>query len=78
MVFLKVRMKRITHGACCAIKLNSSTGDVAALRRDLRNGIQHYFGYHQQCTGKLPIHTVSDNAPSGTIKTAIAVYLRYL
>ena len=30
-----VRMKRITHGARCAIKMHSTTGDVAALRHDL-------------------------------------------
>ena len=31
-------MKRITHGARCAIKMHSATGDVAALCHDLRNG----------------------------------------
>ena len=40
------KMKRITHGALCAIKMHSTTGDVAALRHDLRNGVRHYFGDH--------------------------------
>ena len=31
-------MKRNTHGARCAIKMHNTTGDVAALRHDLRNG----------------------------------------
>ena len=42
-------MKRITHGARCAIKMHSATGDVAALRHDLRNGPRHYFGLHSNC-----------------------------
>ena len=42
-------MKRITHGARCAIKMHSATEDVAALRHDLRNGPRHYFGLHSNC-----------------------------
>ena len=34
-----VRMRRITHGGRCAIKMHSTTGDVAALRHDLQNGM---------------------------------------
>ena len=45
----KVRMKQIAHGARCAIKMHSSTEDVAALRHDLQNGIRHNFGDHRQC-----------------------------
>ena len=41
-----VRMKRISHGACFAIKMHNNTGDVAVLRHDLQNAIQHYFGDH--------------------------------
>ena len=40
------RMKKISHGACCGIKMHSTTVDVAALRHDLRDGVQHYFGDH--------------------------------
>ena len=43
-------MKRITHGAHCAIKMHSTTGDVAALRHDLRNGPRHCFGFHDNCS----------------------------
>ena len=42
-------MKRITHGARGAIKMHSVTGDIAALRHDLRNGPRHYFGLHNNC-----------------------------
>ena len=42
-------MKRITHGARCAIKMHSVTGDIAALRHDLRNGPRYYFGIHNDC-----------------------------
>ena len=42
-------MKRITHGARCAIKMHSVTGDITALRHDLRNGPRHYFGIHNDC-----------------------------
>ena len=42
-------MKRITHGARCAIKMHSTTSNITALRHDLRNGPHHYFGLHDQC-----------------------------
>ena len=42
----EAKMKKITYGARCAIKMHSITGDVAALRHDLRNGVRHYFGDH--------------------------------
>ena len=58
----KFRMKRITHGAHCAIKMHSSTGDVAALRHDLRNGIRHYFGDHRQCRSSFCRHTTTDTS----------------
>ena len=55
------RMKRITHGARCAIKMHSTTGDVAALRRDLRNGVQHYFGNHKNCNSVYCKNTNTSN-----------------
>ena len=57
-----VRIKRITHGARCAIKMHSRTGDVAALKRDLRNGIRHYFGDHRQCRLSFCKHTTTDTS----------------
>ena len=45
----QVTMKRITHGAKCAIKMYSTTSNVTALYHDLRNGPRHYFGLHDQC-----------------------------
>ena len=59
----KTMMKRITHGARCAIKMHSATGDVAALRRDLRNGPRHYFGRHDKCSSTFCKH--KDTPPSG-------------
>ena len=41
-------MKRVMHGARCAIKVHSTTSDITALRHDLRNGPRHYFGLHDQ------------------------------
>ena len=40
------KMNRITHGAHCAMKMHSTTGDFAALCHDLRNGVRHYFKDH--------------------------------
>ena len=54
-----VRMRRITRGACCAIKKHSTTGDVVALRHDLRNGIRYYFGDHRQCKSSFCKHTTN-------------------
>ena len=42
-------MKRITHGARCAIRMHSTTSDITALCHDLRNGPRHYFDLHDQC-----------------------------
>ena len=53
-------MKRITHGAHCAIKMHSTTGDVAALRHDLRNGVWHYFGDHKNCNSVYCKNTNTD------------------
>ena len=58
----RIRMKRITHGACCATKMHSSTGDVAALRHDLQNGIWHYFGDHRQCRSSFCRHITTDTS----------------
>ena len=67
-----VRMKRITHGARCAIKMYSTTGDVAALRHDLRNGIRHYFGDHRQCRSSFCKHTTTDTS------NVIFIYKNYI
>jgi len=47
---LQTRVKQITHGAQCVIQMHGGTGDINALLRDVRNGIRHYFGDHQQCS----------------------------
>ena len=38
----EAKVKRITHGDRCAIKMQSTTGDVAALCHDLQNDVWHY------------------------------------
>ena len=43
-------VKRITAGACSAIRSHSKTGSIAALRHDLRNGPHHCLGDHSKCT----------------------------
>ena len=58
----EAKMKRITHGARCAIKMHSKTGDVAALRHDLRNGIRHYFGDHRSCNFAYCKNTNTDTS----------------
>ena len=58
----EAKMKRITHGARCAIKMHSKTGDVAALRHDLRNGIRHYFGDHRNCNSAYCKNTNTDTS----------------
>ena len=45
----EAKMKKITHGARCPIKMHSTTGDVAALCHDLRNDVRHYFGDNRKC-----------------------------
>ena len=60
-------MKRITHGARCAIKMHSTTGDVAALRHDLRNGVRHYFSDHRQCKSTFCKHTTDTSNVTCTI-----------
>ena len=58
-----VRMKRINVPmVLSAFKVHSSTGDVAALRHDLRNGIRHYFGDHTQCRSPFCKHTTTDTS----------------
>ena len=56
-------MKRITHGARCAIRMHSTTGDVSALRHDLRNGPRHCFGDHRNCNSAFCKH-VNENPES--------------
>ena len=41
-----VVMKRITHGARCAIRMHSTTSDVSALWHDERNDPHNCFGDH--------------------------------
>ena len=61
-------MKRLTHGARRAIKLHSRTGDVGALRHDLRNGLRHYFGLHEECsTSFCHYKSLPDNTTGNTI-----------
>ena len=60
-------MKQITHGARCAIRMHSATGDVAALRRDLRNGPRHYFGLHDNCNSAFCQH--KSTLSSGKVNT---------
>ena len=57
-------MKRITHGARCAIKMHNATGDVAALHHDLWNGSRHYFELHK-CSSTFCKH--KDTLPSGKV-----------
>ncbi|KAL9975222.1 hypothetical protein ACROYT_G012355 [Oculina patagonica] len=46
----KMKIKKIAAGARAAMKMHSKTGDVEALRRDLRNGPYHVFGDHRKCS----------------------------
>ena len=55
-------MKRITHGARCAIRMHSITGDVSALRHDLRNGPRHCFGDHRNCNSAFCKHVNEEPA----------------
>ena len=65
-------MKRITHGARCAIKMHSATGDVVALRRDIRNGPRHCFGLHNNCNSAFCQH--KSNPSSGKVNNNITAY----
>ena len=65
------KMKRITNGICCAIKMHSTTGDVAAFRHDLRNGVRHYFGDHRQCRLTFCKHTTDTNYVPYTINITV-------
>ena len=66
-------MKRITHGARCAIKMHSSTGDVAALCHNLRNGPRHYFGCHDDCNSA--ICKQKSNPSSGDVKIPLTLFI---
>ena len=59
-------MKRITHGARCAVKMHSTTGDVAALRHDIQNGPRHCFGFHDNCSSTF--FQCQPNTSSGNVK----------
>jgi len=56
-------MKQITHGAHCAIRMHSATGDITALWDDLRNGPHHCFGDHQKYSSSFCKH-VNEEAAS--------------
>ena len=43
-------IKRLTNGARCAIKINAKDGNVDQLRKDLRNGPNHVFNDHSNCS----------------------------
>ena len=45
----KATVKRITAGTHSAIKNHSKTGDVNALRHEIRNGPRHCLGDHSKC-----------------------------
>ena len=47
----KLKIKKIAAGARAAVRMHSVTGNVQALRRDLRNGPYHVFGDHRNCSG---------------------------
>ena len=61
-------MKKVTRGARCAIKMHSTTGDVAALRHDLWNGVRHYFGDHTKCNSTYCKNTNTDTSNYCIIK----------
>ena len=67
-------MRRITHGARCAIRMHSATGDVNALRHDLRNGPRHCFGDHQNCNSSFCKHANEEPVGKYTHK-ATPLYL---
>ena len=69
------KMKRITHGAHCAIKMHSTTGDVAALRHDLRDGVRHYFGNYRQCRSMFCKHTTDTSNVPYTVNITINLHL---
>ena len=66
-------MKWIAHGTQCAIKMHSATGDVAALRYDLRNGSRHYFGLHSDYNSAFCQH--KSNLSSGRVDYIIKLML---
>ena len=43
------KIRRIAAGARAAIRMHAKTGNVALLRKDLRNGPYHVFGDHRNC-----------------------------
>ena len=65
----KATVKRITAGARSAIRSHSKTGDVEALRHEIRNGPRHCFGDHSKCvpggfwqpkrSGSTGVHQIS-------------------
>lgn len=57
-------IKRLTNGARCAIKINSKTGSVNQLRKDLRNGPNHVFNCHTNCSAYFCKVRASPSSPT--------------
>jgi len=55
-------MKWTTYGGRCAIRMHSATGDITALRHDLRNGPRHCFGDRQKCSSSFCKHVNEEAA----------------
>ena len=57
-------MKWTTYGGRCAIRMHSATGDITALRHDLRNGPCHCFSDHQKYNNSSFCKHVNEEAAS--------------
>lgn len=69
----KAMIVRIATGARSAIMYHSKTGDVAALKHDLRNGPRHCFGDHTNCRpGGFCRHVTQDQPTGNTSIIVIA------
>lgn len=63
----KKAIKRLATGARCAIKMHSTAKDVEQLRRDLRNGPNHVFNDHSNCSSSFckVVAGISSSVPDG-------------
>ena len=61
-------IKHLTNGARCAIKINGKDGNVDQLRKDLRNGPNHVFNDHSNCSTfcKVAAARSTESATSST------------
>ena len=60
-------IKRLTNGARCAIKINSTSGTIDQLRKDLRNCPNHVFNDHTNCSSSFcKVAAVSEASTSDT------------